>query len=82
MSDRVSKPVCDLNSATVKEIAQLEGVSLSQAYDLALWRPYLDWEEVSAIPGIEAADVERLKAAGAGLVLPAHATWKRIRPGR
>lgn len=77
MSDRVSKPACDLNSASVEEIARLEGVDLSRAYELTLWRPYLDWEEVAGVPGFEPADIERLKAAGATLVLPRHVTWKR-----
>lgn len=74
--------MCDLNSATVEEIARLEGVTLSQAYELSLWRPYLDWEEVAGIPGFEPADVQRLQAAGAELVLPQYATWKRTSPGR
>ena len=77
MSDRVSQPPCDLNSASVEEIARLEGVDLAQAHELTVWRPYLDWEEVAGVPGLEPADVERLQAAGAILVLPGHATWKR-----
>jgi hypothetical protein len=52
-------------------------VDLAQAHELTVWRPYLDWEEVAGVPGLEPADVERLKAAGAVLVLPGHATWKR-----
>jgi DNA uptake protein ComE-like DNA-binding protein len=69
--------MCDLNSATIDEIASLNGVSVPQAYDLALWRPYLDWEEVADIPGFDHEFVARLRASGATLVIPAHATWKR-----
>ena len=50
---------------------------LEQAYELTLWRPYLDWDEVAGVPGFEPADIPRLQAAGAVLVLPDHATWKR-----
>jgi DNA uptake protein ComE-like DNA-binding protein len=80
MSDRVTRPSCDLNSAPVEEIARLDGVDLAQAHALALWRPYLDWDEVADVPGFEPADIDRLKAAGAVLVLPGHATWKRAGP--
>lgn len=60
-------PVCDLNSASVDEIAKLDGVSLAQAYDLVLWRPYADWLAVEAVPGFDEASVLALQHAGAML---------------
>lgn len=68
--------LCDLNSATVGEIAKLEGVTLEQAYSLTLWRPYLDWMEVETVPGLD-YDVAALRAAGAVIVVPLYATWVR-----
>lgn len=69
--------MCDLNSAPVAEIAGLAGVSISQAYDLALWRPYLDWEEVEMVPGFDLEAVAALREAGARIVVPGYATWAR-----
>lgn len=68
--------MCDLNSASVEEIANLEGVTLEQAFSITLWRPYLDWIEVESVPGLD-YDVAALRAAGAVLVIPAYATWRR-----
>ena len=68
--------LCDLNSASVAEIANLEGVTLEQAFSITLWRPYLDWLEVEFVPGLD-YDVAPLIAAGAVLVVPAYATWLR-----
>jgi len=69
--------VCDLNSATVADIAVLQGISIGQAYDLALWRPYLDWEEVEMVPGFDLEAVLALREAGAMLIVPGYATWAR-----
>jgi hypothetical protein len=69
--------MCDLNSASVADIASLEGITLEQAFSITLWRPYLDWLEVEAVPGLD-YDVTALRAAGAVLVVPAHATWSRV----
>ena len=68
--------MCDLNSASVAEIANLKGITLKQAFSITLWRPYLDWLEVETVPGLD-YDVTALRAAGAVLIVPAHATWSR-----
>jgi len=68
--------LCNINSASVAEIAKLAGVSLEQAFSITLWRPYLDWLEVETVPGLD-YDVTALRAAGAVLVVPEHATWSR-----
>jgi DNA uptake protein ComE-like DNA-binding protein len=77
LQNQGERPVCDLNSATVAEIAEIPGVSLSQAYDLSLWRPYLDWEEVEMVPSFDHVSVAALRDAGAKLVVPGYATWAR-----
>jgi hypothetical protein len=58
----------DLNTASVEVMAKLVG--LERAWDLALWRPFLSWEEVALTPGFDPAQVEALKAAGATVKLP------------
>ena len=68
--------MCDLNSASVAEIANLKGITLKQAFSITLWRPYLDWLEVETVPGLD-YDVTALRAAGAVLIVPAHETWSR-----
>ena len=69
--------MCDLNTASVAEIANLDGITVSDAYDLMLWRPYLDWQEVEAVPGFDWERTEALRTAGAVLVAPSQATWVR-----
>jgi hypothetical protein len=74
--------VLDLNTATVSEIASQLGVTVPEAYDLQLWRPYLDWLEVEMVSGFDAERVQHLRAAGAEIVVPEYADWHRpaIRP--
>lgn len=62
--------MCDINSASVEQIANLDGVSLAQAYDLVLWRPYADWRAVEAVPGFDETSVIALQRAGAVLNYP------------
>ncbi len=62
--------MCDLNSASVAEMAKLDGITVAQAYDLALWRPYADWRDVEAVPGFDEASVIALQQAGAVLKPP------------
>lgn len=58
----------DLNTASVEAMAKLVG--LDRAYDLLLWRPYLDWSELGAVPGFDPALIAKLKTAGARIKLP------------
>jgi hypothetical protein len=58
----------DLNTASVDAMAGLVGID--RAYDLLLWRPYVCWDEVAAVPGFDRAAVAALKAAGARIDLP------------
>lgn len=67
----------DLNSASLQTIAKLVG--LDRAFDLYLWRPYLSWEEVAAVPGFDPARVERMRAAGARLKFPGDPRTRRDR---
>ncbi|HVI33798.1 ComEA family DNA-binding protein [Phenylobacterium sp.] len=60
----------DLNTATAEELATLPSVSLSAAYDLILFRPYLSWEEVEYAPGFGPERVEEIRAAQATLGPP------------
>lgn len=59
--------MCDLNTATVREILALPGVSPADAYELVLWRPYDTWDQVMTVPGYDFPRVEALRAAGATL---------------
>jgi DNA uptake protein ComE-like DNA-binding protein len=65
----------DLNTASLQAMAKLVGVG--SAYDLYLWRPYLSWEEVAAVPGFDRARIEALKAAGAQIKLPGDPRTRR-----
>lgn len=65
----------DLNSASIEQLQTLPGVDLRAAYDLLLWRPYLNWEEVSFVPGFDRSRVEELKEAGAAVGLPREPHW-------
>jgi hypothetical protein len=58
----------DLNTASVPAMAKLVGLTV--AYDLMLWRPYLSWDEVTCVPGLDGTRVAALKAAGAQLKRP------------
>lgn len=60
----------DLNTATAEELATLPSVSLSAAYDLILFRPYLSWEEVEYAPGFSPERIDEIRAAGATLGPP------------
>jgi hypothetical protein len=53
----------DLNTASVPAMAKLVGLTV--AYDLMLWRPYLSWDEVTCVPGLDGTRVAALKAAAA-----------------
>ena len=59
--------MCDLNTASVDEIASLPKVSRAQALQLHLWRPFRSWEDVATAPGLDDHAVRRLRAAGARL---------------
>jgi DNA uptake protein ComE-like DNA-binding protein len=65
----------DLNSAPLQALAALPGVGPQRAYELTLWRPYLTWDQVACLPGLEALDVEALRAAGAVLGPPRVDPW-------
>lgn len=58
----------DLNTASVETMADLVG--LEHAYDLLLWRPYIRWDDVAAVPGFDRRAVAALRAAGAVINLP------------
>lgn len=58
----------DLNSASLEALAGLVG--LDHAYDLMLWRPFVHWDEVAAVPGFDERAVAALRAAGAQIKLP------------
>ena len=59
--------MCNLNTATSEQIAQLPGVDRQLACAVALWGPFEFWEQVSlfALEGDEA--IKRLQDAGAFL---------------
>lgn len=59
--------MCDLNTASVDEIAALPRVSRDQALQVQLWRPFRSWEEVATAAGLDDRAVHRLRAAGARL---------------
>jgi hypothetical protein len=65
----------DLNTASVEVMAKLVG--LERAWDLALWRPYLSWEEVALVPGFDATQVDALRTAGAAIKLPGDPRTRR-----
>lgn len=60
----------DLNAASAEDLATLPTVGLAAAYDLILYRPYLNWEEVEFAPGFDRFRVRELKAGGATLGPP------------
>ena len=57
--------MCNLNTAPIEELAELPGIGAALAYELMLWRPYLDWAEVEHVPGLDWEKVGALRAAGA-----------------
>ena len=57
--------MCDLNTASVDEMAKLPKVTRTQALQLQLWRPFRSWDDVAAVPGLEDRAIQRLRAAGA-----------------
>lgn len=65
---------CDLNTASLEDLACLPGVGLL-AYELQAWRPFLDWSEVERVPGLDATKVHAIRAAGATLKMPAERLW-------
>lgn len=60
----------DLNTAPAEELASLPTMGLAAAYDLILYRPYLNWEEVEFAPGFDRMRAAELRAAGATLGPP------------
>jgi DNA uptake protein ComE-like DNA-binding protein len=71
----------DLNAASFEELSRLPGVGPQRARQLALWRPYLTWDQVASIPGFDDVDVEALRAFGVVLGEPVDAAWV-LRDGR
>jgi DNA uptake protein ComE-like DNA-binding protein len=65
----------DLNSASLQELAALPGVGPQGAYELTLWRPFLTWDQVASLPGLEVLDVAALRAAGAVIGPPKVDRW-------
>ena len=59
--------MCDLNTASIEDIAALPKVARDQALQLHLWRPFRCWDDVAAVPGLDDRAVQRLRAAGARL---------------
>ena len=57
--------MCDLNTASVDEIAALPKVTRAQALQLQLWRPFRSWDDVASAPGFDDRAVQRLRVAGA-----------------
>jgi hypothetical protein len=65
----------DLNTASLEALAKLVGVD--RAYDLLLWRPYLDWGEVACVPSLGPDELAALRAGGARVKLPGDPlTWR------
>jgi hypothetical protein len=69
------RPDVDLNTASIEAMAKLVGIE--RAYDLLLWRPYLDWSEVACVPGMGADQIAALQAGGARIKLPGDPRTRR-----
>ena len=69
--------MCDLNSAPLDELAAFPGIGASRAFEIMLWRPYLDWDEVANVPSFDHEAVAQLRRHGAMLVVPPWANWTR-----
>ena len=59
--------MCDLNKASLGEIAALPEVNYSEALAIQLWRPYRSWDDVRDIPGFDDGTLQKLEDAGAVL---------------
>lgn len=59
--------MCDLNRATIEELAAFDGIGADTARELRLWRPYASWRDLESVPGIDPELVSRLRKAGATL---------------
>jgi len=72
----------DLNTADIADMVEQLGVTIPEAYDLQLWRPYLDWLEVEMTPGFDRDRVLELRSNGAVVIVPGYANWPRppLRP--
>ena len=57
--------MCDLNTASVDDIAALPSLTRDHALQLQLWRPFRSWDDVAAASGLDDRAVQRLRAAGA-----------------
>ena len=57
--------MCDLNTASVDEIAALPKMTRAQALQLQLWRPFRSWEDVAIASGLDERGLQRLRTAGA-----------------
>lgn len=68
--------MCELNTATVEQLAALPRVGL-RAYELMLWRPFLNWKEVERVPGFDRVTVQAIRRAGASLWVPGVVAWPR-----
>lgn len=68
----------DLNRASLAQLLTLPGVNERRAYDLMLWRPYLSWEEVGAVPGVTPEDLDAWRSAGATAEAPDARRWRLI----
>ena len=57
--------MCDLNTASVDEMAALPKMTRALALQLQLWRPFKSWDDVAIASGLDDRAVQRLRAAGA-----------------
>jgi hypothetical protein len=64
---QVFMTICDINTATELELVRALRVTMGQAYELTLWRPYDSWDEVAQLPGFDRSLVLRLLGAGAAI---------------
>ena len=62
--------MCDLNTATLDEIADLPGISPQVACQAKLWAPYSSWNDLESYLDAGAEAVRALQAAGAVIGLP------------
>jgi DNA uptake protein ComE-like DNA-binding protein len=59
----------NLNTATLDQLSGLACIGEAAAYDLELWRPFLEWSEVESIPGFDSTRVAALRLEGVTIAL-------------